>query len=1063
MVILSRTNQAIRQYIRFGGIMKSLTKHIGRTIVAFAAILSLVFGIGAGINLNDAYAASDEDYTYKHFYGRLSPDTRAEKFYAAYEKLAESGEFKKGAIEYDVLSNGFTDAADVSAYINGTDNKIIKAFGAGRDAFIMDHPDLFYVDLFGTSLSMGMQKNSCAAYLDSSRVLTLYSGSINTEKAVNAAIAKYEAKLDEIVAAAKAAGTQPKEQIEFVNKYICDNTVYSFGTEIKDGRNVDTPAAAYISTAYGSLVNGQAICGGYAKGFKAVMDRLGIPCVCVQGYSKRNGNMEPHMWNYVELDGMWYAVDVTFNDTGSNLQKVLLVGGEALKDTHIEDNVISSSGYELRYPAVKPYDYGDDVDDNGMTIVGEYKESSDNTGKTLELFVSFDDKNAKTLKEEGKIFIFRSGDFNAETNSVKWTAWFDAKEFGEVYVPLFLEKENGEQCVLHAGIEYIQFALTSKTPDENFQAFYPTDKPDIYGDLSGKPHYYGYKEETCTEDGFFIGEPSVPYHNNAFGSYLPAPGASSVSPHNGGSLPVDDTYDVRIVYNTELELADNGKPAGMDFTTSRGNDTVKQNAVLTDFNWDGEKTITFKFTPSKMFIHNNASYYFVPTNLVGVKSKKAPDFVYYSFKRKSVVCSKIFNDGRLYMNVFGDPRMLDSSDLSVTDFKDENGNYYAASQRSQLMLVASKPTKATQQEMDEALKNNVPIKDGEIITSASYEINLQICGVVQKVPNGSYMQVAFGFPEGYDANDAGTTFKIYHYTHDDKGNITGVEEIPAIITEYGLIAKVKSFSPFTVVQVKNTSAAVGENKSKNIYAYVNGIGGTVTSNGTSGIAQVGDSITYEIRADKGYSVGTVRLNGKTVDASRYSKGTLVLTSDEIESSNMLEVSFITTQSLKSYAAKGISLVIDGTSVVMPKTTNVVGIVLGCIFAVVALAAGGFTLWWFVFRKRPIAKAAATGSATVARSSAKASPTSTRIQNTAPKPSVSAKPTARPTTTATTRPSATSSTARPSGTRPSQTAKPTSTSAARPSAARTVSQTRPSSAKTAAATRPSVKPSDKNKK
>lgn len=43
--------------------MKSLTKHIGRTIVAFAAILSLVFGIGAGINLNDAYAASDEDYT----------------------------------------------------------------------------------------------------------------------------------------------------------------------------------------------------------------------------------------------------------------------------------------------------------------------------------------------------------------------------------------------------------------------------------------------------------------------------------------------------------------------------------------------------------------------------------------------------------------------------------------------------------------------------------------------------------------------------------------------------------------------------------------------------------------------------------------------------------------------------------------------------------------------------------------------------------------------------------------------------------------------------------------
>ena len=658
------------------------------------------------------------------------------------------------------------------------------------------------------------------------------------------------------------------------------------------------------------------------------------------------------------------------------------------------------------------------------------------------------------------------------TKEIKSTRWIDPEVFNIAFSPISVDRENYTQFRLHAGIEYIQFALVDIMPDSgalvegNPEAVYP-DRPE-YGENAGKVLKYVYSESALTQE-HFIGDVSAPYHNNGFGSYVPAPGASLVYPANTGDLKVDQSYDIRIVYNTKLELAENGKPAGMDFTTSRGNDTVKDHAVLSDFNWDGDRTVTFKFTPSRMYIHNLASYYFTPVNLVGEASKKVPDFVIYTFKGKNVVCSKIFNDGRLYMNVFGAPQILDNSDLSVTDFKDKNGNYYAQSQRSQLMLVASKPTASQEEKMDEVLIRDTPIKDEDIVTSSTYEINLQICGVVQKVPNGSYMQVAFGFPEGYDANDAGTTFKIYHYTHDDKGNITGVEEIPAIITEYGLIAKVKSFSPFTVVQVKNTSAAVGESKSKNIYAYVNGIGGTVTSNGTSGIAQVGDSITYEIKADKGYSVGTVRLNGKTVDASRYSKGTLVFTSDEIESSNMLEVSFITTQSLKSYAAKGISLVIDGTSVVMPKTTNVVGIVLGCIFAVVALAAGGFTLWWFVFRKRPIAKAAATGSATVARPSAKASPTSTRIQNTAPKPSVSAKPTARPaqtarpTTTATTRPSATSSTARPSGTRPSQTAKPTSTSAARPSASRTVSQTRPSSAKTAATTRPSVKPSDKNKK
>ncbi len=951
----------------FGGNMKSLTKSIVTAFAVLATVLTLTVGIG--MSIRTASAASYEDHAYKYFYDRLTYDARAEKFYSAFEAIAESGELKKGKLEYDVLSNGFTEVADVSTYVNGTDNKIIKAFGAGRDAYIMDHPDLFYVDLFGVSLSAGTMGNDYAAYLDSSRSITLYSGGINTEAAVENAVAEYEAKLDEIVAAAKAAGGK-KEQIEFVNNYICENTTYGFGTEIKNGRNVDTPAAAYISTAYGSLVNGEAICGGFAKGFKAVMDRLGIPCVCVQGYSRRNENLEPHMWNHVELDGMWYAVDVTFNDAVTDHARVLLVGSETLSKTHIEDNVISSSGYELRYPAIKPYDYGSDLDDNGMTVLGEYKDSTNETGKILEIFVSFDDKGAKELKEEGKYFIFRTGQTNSDSKQITWTPWLDSIEFGQVWAPMFAHKENGDMCRLHAGIEYIQFALTDLAPDDNLGAVYPSDEPDKYGDLSGKPHYYAYKQETSNDESFFIGQPSAPYHNCGYGSYIPSPGAAGVSPANTGDLPVNKTYDIRIVYNTPLELADNGKPAGMDYTISRGNDTVKQHAVLTDFEWDGDKTVTFKFTPSKMYIHNSAPYYFVPTNLVGVNSKKIPDYVMYTFKAKSVVCSKIFNDGRLYMNVYGEPKMLDNSDLSVTDFQDENGNYYAASQRSQLMLVASKHSEEEALELDETLKQGMSIKDDEIVASATYEISLQICGVVQKVPNGSYMQVAFGFPEGYDPSDKGTTFKIYHYTHDDSGKITGVEEIPVIVTEYGLIAKVKSFSPFTIVQLKNTSEAV-KASNKNVYAFVNGNGGKITSNGSSGIAEVTDtSITYDIKADDGFMIGVVRLNGVAVDAAKYADGKLVLNADEIAQSNTLEVEFITAESIRSYASKGINLVLGGDSVTMTGGVNVAGIVIGCILGVLVLAAGGFALWWFVFRKRKTATAGAHAKKSASKTAAK---------------------------------------------------------------------------------------------
>ena len=86
-----------------------------------------------------------------------------------------------------------------------------------------------------------------------------------------------------------------------------------------------------------------------------------------------------------------------------------------------------------------------------------------------------------------------------------------------------------------------------------------------------------------------------------------------------------------------------------------------------DYGDFGDKTITFTFKPSRMFIHNGTGYYFTPTNLVGKRSNKTPDPVYYTFSGKNVVCSKIFNDGRLYINAYGTPNILDTSNLAVND------------------------------------------------------------------------------------------------------------------------------------------------------------------------------------------------------------------------------------------------------------------------------------------------------------------------------------------------------------------------------------------------------------
>lgn len=62
---------------------------------------------------------------------------------------------------------------------------------------------------------------------------------------------------------------------------------------------------------YGLLVKGVGICLGYASTFQLMMDVLDIECLTVHGFAH---DREEHAWNLVNLDGDWYAVDVTWND-----------------------------------------------------------------------------------------------------------------------------------------------------------------------------------------------------------------------------------------------------------------------------------------------------------------------------------------------------------------------------------------------------------------------------------------------------------------------------------------------------------------------------------------------------------------------------------------------------------------------------------------------------------------------------------------------------------------------------------------------------------------------------
>lgn len=65
--------------------------------------------------------------------------------------------------------------------------------------------------------------------------------------------------------------------------------------------------------AYGALVDGRATCTGYARAFNYLCNRVGIENTCAFGMAGGEG----HMWNMVKLDGEWYEVDTTWDDSSS--------------------------------------------------------------------------------------------------------------------------------------------------------------------------------------------------------------------------------------------------------------------------------------------------------------------------------------------------------------------------------------------------------------------------------------------------------------------------------------------------------------------------------------------------------------------------------------------------------------------------------------------------------------------------------------------------------------------------------------------------------------------------
>lgn len=287
--------------------------------------------------------ATNKVYYYQlDMYGKMIYD----RMYDSVENL-KTGTYE---VQFDTLFNDLLHEEEGESTLE-------NAFQFGVNALLFDHPEIFFLDI--TKMYMSTEITSFGP-LKTYRVKI---GNLEGENYL--AKSFYNKQSVDVV-------TEMLETVKSnIEGSIIEETTYN---KIKSVHDYLIKTVSYdqslskdnIYNIYGALINKEAVCEGYSKAFKYIMDDFGIPCVIACGVGQNsNGQTESHAWNYVRIDGNWYAIDCTWDDpvivgngrvSDSVYTKYFLKGSNDFFVDHTEDGKIVDNSNFI-YPTLSVDNY----------------------------------------------------------------------------------------------------------------------------------------------------------------------------------------------------------------------------------------------------------------------------------------------------------------------------------------------------------------------------------------------------------------------------------------------------------------------------------------------------------------------------------------------------------------------------------------------------------------------------------------------------------------------------------------------------------------------------------
>ena len=220
-------------------------------------------------------------------------------------------------------------------------------------AFELDHPEVFWLNgsvklrVLTTTIS-GTQTSFIFMTLVDDSGFTMRIADYAAPGAIEAAIVQRDAAVNAILAQIPADATA-RQKIANLNKWFTLHNEYNRSADLNSIGFLPHRAMSALTGTEGTT---GPVCDGYSRAFKVICDKLGIPMVLDTGVASIGNRSELHMWTRVQVDGVWYGMDCTWDDpivsgkngkiSGYENEKYMLVG---------DDTVVDGKKFSVSHPS----------------------------------------------------------------------------------------------------------------------------------------------------------------------------------------------------------------------------------------------------------------------------------------------------------------------------------------------------------------------------------------------------------------------------------------------------------------------------------------------------------------------------------------------------------------------------------------------------------------------------------------------------------------------------------------------------------------------------------------